>query len=73
MDVKEILAYVCFAGLDDSPATEALELKSSPHPGLLNGILPLNLSQKAEKIGQQIQYRLSNLTGAHLIVYQVRR
>ena len=84
MDVKEILAYVCFARLDDSPvllmssATDIIELagayaplesKFSPLPGLLNAILPLNLSQKAEKI----RYRLSNPTGAHLIVYQVRR
>ena len=49
MDVKEILAYVCFAGLDDSPAPEALESKSSPPPGLLNGIPYLSICPKKQK------------------------
>ncbi len=51
--------------LDDSPATAGgayapLQSKSSPLPGLLNTIIPLNLPQKAARIGRQIQSLLSN-------------
>ena len=46
--------------LDDSPATEALESKSSPLPVFLNGILPSILPQKAAGIRQLIQSQLPN-------------
>ncbi len=46
--------------LDDSPATDVTQSKSSPLPGLLNTIMPLNLPQKAARIGQLIQSQLPN-------------
>ena len=58
----------CVLPLDYSPVPDVTESKSSPLPGVLNGILPLNLPlpspwegpQKAAEIGQQIQSLLSN-------------
>lgn len=44
--------------LDYSPATETLESKSSPLPGLLNTVRPLNLPRKRQKIRQLIQSSL---------------
>ncbi len=46
--------------LDDSPATEALESKSSPLGGLLNAIIPLNLPQKKAGTVQLLQSQLPN-------------
>ncbi len=46
--------------LDDSPATEALELKSSPLGRLLNTTGPLNLPQKTRETGQLLQSQLPN-------------
>ena len=46
--------------LDDSPATDVTELKSSPPPGLLSDILPSIFHQKAAGIGQLIQSQMPN-------------
>ena len=52
--------------LDDSPVTDlrchlpdATKSKSSPLPGVLNGIVPSILPQKAAKIGKLLQSPLS--------------
>ena len=46
--------------LDYSPATDVTESKSSPLPGLVNDILPLNSPQKRRGIGLLIQSQLPN-------------
>ncbi len=58
----DVRCYVC--GVTES--------KSSLLPGLLRGIIPLNLLQKAEKIGKPTVHPLSHPPRAHLIMYQVR-
>ncbi len=46
--------------LDDSPASDVTESKSSPPPGLLSGIIPLNLPQKRAGIVKLLQSQLYN-------------
>ena len=46
--------------LDYSPSCDVAESKSRPLPGLLKGIVPSILPQKAAEIGKLIQSQLSN-------------